>query len=61
MRNNYREVKEGPTPAGGVKAEIYYFDNNNKSVDKAGASRAIIRELDANGNLISETTANINH
>lgn len=47
------------TPAGGVKAEIYYFDENNRPVSKEKAKLAKIRELDKDGNLINETVGTI--
>ncbi len=47
------------TPAGGVKAEIYYFDENNCPVSKEKAKLAKIRELDKDGNLINETVGTI--
>ncbi len=47
------------TPAGGVKAEIYYFDENNRPVSKENATLAKIRELDKNGKLINETVGTI--
>lgn len=53
------ESKDGPTPAGGVRSEIYYFDADDNCVDKSKAVKAIIRELDDKGNLIQETRANI--
>ncbi|HWQ18408.1 MAG TPA: hypothetical protein VN455_01420 [Methanotrichaceae archaeon] len=49
------EVIDGPTPGGGIKAEISYFDNSMNAVDKAVASRVMIRELDASGQMVQET------
>lgn len=43
------------TPAGGVVAEIYYFDEQDRPAPKAQATRVIIRELDAAGRLLRET------
>lgn len=43
------------------KSEIYYFDDNDKMVDKEKATKAIIRELDENGNLVREIFGVINH
>lgn len=40
-------------------AEIYYMDDGNP-VDKDKATRAIIRELDANGELINEIFGAVN-
>ena len=53
------EILEGPTPAGGVRSEIYYFDRSGNSVDKSKAVRVIIRELDKDGNLILETFGHV--
>lgn len=46
---------DGPTPNGGAYSEIYYFDANNNPVDESKAVRCVIRECDADGNLIHET------
>ncbi len=54
-----KEVREGPTPAGGILSEIYYFDSEMQSIDKGKAIYSIIRELDDNGNLILETRVNL--
>lgn len=35
-------------------SEIIYFDDNDNIVDKENATRAVIRELDENGNLVRE-------
>lgn len=53
------EFKDGITPSGGVRSEVYYFDINGQSVDKDQATVGIIREFDAEGNLIQETRANL--
>ena len=45
----------GENPNGGAKAEIYYVNNNNEIVEKANVTRAVIRELDKDGNLTHET------
>ncbi len=37
--------------------EIYYFDKDRNVVDKESAVEAVVRELDENGNLITETWA----
>ena len=37
------------------RTEVYYFDDNGKKVAPEKATRGVIRELDENGNLISET------
>jgi len=47
------------TPAGGAKAEIYYFDKDNRPISKEKAVLVKIRELDRDGNLINETIGTI--
>lgn len=37
-----------------MKSEIIYFDENDKIVEKDKAVRAVIREVDENGNLVRE-------
>lgn len=37
------------------KTEVYYFDDNGNKVEPEKATKGVIRELDENGNLISET------
>lgn len=37
-----------------MKSEIIYFDENDNIVEKENAVRAVIRELDSNGNLVRE-------
>ena len=49
------EVIFGETPNGGVKAEIYYMNDSNEAVEKEIATKAVIRELDKDGNLVYET------
>ena len=49
------EVIFGETPNGGVKAEIYYMNDSYEVVEKEIATKAVIRELDKDGNLIYET------
>lgn len=49
------EVINGEMPNGGVKAEIFYMNDDGDVVEKDIATRAVIRELDKNGNLINET------
>lgn len=39
--------------------EIYYFNDNDETVPKEEATRAIIRELDDDGDLIQETIGTI--
>lgn len=49
------EVINGEMPNGGVKSEIFYMNDDGDVVEKDIATRAVIRELDKNGNLIHET------
>jgi hypothetical protein len=49
-----KETNIGATPNGGVKSEIYYFNDKNEAVDKKVATKVTIRELDKDGNLIYE-------
>lgn len=44
-----------------MKNEIVYFDNDNHIVDEEKATKAIIRELDENGNLVRETFGTIDN
>lgn len=37
-----------------LKSEIYYFDDEDNIVEKENATKAVIRELDENGNLVNE-------
>ena len=41
-------------------SEIFYMDDEGNACDKAVATRCIIRELDADGNLIRETFCFVN-
>ena len=38
-----------------VKVETYYMDDNNNFVEPEKATKGVIRELDADGNLVRET------
>lgn len=44
----------------GSYSEIFYMDDEGNACDKAVATRCIIRELDADGNLIRETFGFVN-
>lgn len=44
-----------------AKSEIIYFDDNGSIVDKEKATKAIIRELDENGNLVNEIFGTIDN
>lgn len=50
-----RERIDGDTPNGGAYCEIFYLDSKNNFVDSSAATKCIIRECDADGNLIVET------
>jgi hypothetical protein len=47
------------TPGGGDYSEIIYLNNNNQEVDKEKATKAVIREMTADGTLINETFMNV--
>jgi len=56
MTKEVHRPKDGAkTPGGGVVAEVYYLDGEGEPVEKERAARVVIRELDENGNLVSET------
>ncbi|HOV80808.1 MAG TPA: hypothetical protein PK728_12015 [Bacillota bacterium] len=50
-----RDVGIGLTPAGGVRSDIVYMDDQGNVVDKSKATRAVIREMDRNGKVLRET------
>ncbi len=54
-----RKINE-KTPCGGIYSEMYFFDDNGNSVDEVDAVRCVIRECDAEGNLLNETWGYIN-
>lgn len=43
-----------------MKSDIFYFDDEDKMVDKEKATHAIVREYDDNGNLVHETFVKFN-
>jgi hypothetical protein len=45
---------DSPTPSGGAYSEIHFFDDKGTSVDEKKATRCVIRECAANGDLINE-------
>ena len=45
----------GKTPAGGVRSEIYYKDDDGNAVDKKKATQAEIVEYDENDAVIQRT------
>ena len=45
----------GPTPAGGVRSEIHYLDDQFRPVDEAVATRTEIIEFDAAGEQIARS------
>lgn len=53
-------VKE-KTLHGGTSEKIFFFDKNNKVVEKGKAEKCVIRELDENGALLHETWFTIEH
>lgn len=42
------------TPSGGAYSEIFFFDENGNPVDEEEATRCVVRECGANGELINE-------
>jgi len=52
--------RDGPTPRGGDYSEMFYFDDDENSVDKTVATKVIARECKNDGTLIKEIFANIN-
>jgi hypothetical protein len=54
------ERHDGPTPAGGVASVAYWQDANGNATTKELAVAAEIVELDAGGNIIARTYAEIN-
>lgn len=55
-----KEAREGETPAGGVRSEIYYKDDKGEPVDKSEATAAEIVEYNAEGEVIARTYGTIN-
>jgi hypothetical protein len=51
------ESHDGATPNGGVRSEIYFFDNSGRPTTKEKAVRFTVRELDKDRNVILETQA----
>lgn len=45
---------DNKTPSGGAYSEIYFFDDSGNSADEEEATRCVIRECAANGDLINE-------
>lgn len=43
-----------PTPNGGAYSEIHFFDDDGNSVDETEATRCVIRECTADGDLLNE-------
>lgn len=52
------ETREGPTPNGGVKSTIYYYDAKDNPTNKEDASKAVIVEYDSTGKAVARTYAN---
>jgi hypothetical protein len=59
MSLSTKEKREGLPPNNGIRTEIYYFDDQDNPVKKSDSTKVMIRELDANGNLIFETFATV--
>lgn len=55
----YKRVDE-KTPNGGDYSEIYYFDDSNRPVDESKATKCIIRECKANGEIVNEIIGSCN-
>lgn len=53
------ETVEGPTPNGGVRAEVHYLDAANEPVDKEEAVACEVVEFDAEGQVIQRTYASL--
>lgn len=53
------EIKRGKTPAGGDYSIAYFFDEDGKPAEKAGASNIRICEFKDDGTLIKETLGRI--
>ncbi len=51
----YKESRVHKTPAGGVRSEAIYMDDHLNPVEKEKATRIMIHEYDAEGNIIFET------
>lgn len=49
------ETHDGPTPAGGVRSQIFYQDADGNPAEKEEAVRMRIIELDDKGNVIRTT------
>lgn len=52
---NYSESRVHKTPAGGVRSEVFYYDDHWNPVDKEEATTVDIHEYDENGRLIQST------
>jgi len=51
----YSESRVHPTPSGGVRSEIFYFDDHRNPVDKEEATACEILEYDEAGRVICST------
>jgi hypothetical protein len=47
--------KKGPTPNGGVAAQIMFFDDDGKPAEESVATKVRIDEVDETGNVIATT------
>lgn len=55
----YSESRVHKTPAGGVRSEVFYYDDHWNPVDKDEATTVDIHEYDENGRLIQSTIGHI--
>lgn len=55
MADFYKNLEEKKK----IRSEVFFFDENGKSVDKVHAVKAIVREYNEKGELINETFANV--
>ena len=51
----FKESRVHKTPAGGVRSEAIYMDDHFNPIEKEKATRIMIHEYDAEGNMIFET------
>lgn len=49
------ESRDGPTPNGGVKSTVFFYDSDGNEVDRDRATKATIVEYDSDGNAIHRT------
>ena len=49
------DVRHGPTPAGGVRSEAFWYDEHGEPCEKRDASSALIVEYAADGTVLNRT------